>query len=56
MATKAPPTGKSQIQKFRDLARELETDDDDARFAETVKRLAKTPREAKPTPRADKSK
>ena len=42
---------KPQIQKFRDLARELETDDDEVRFDERLKRLAKAPREPKPKPR-----
>jgi hypothetical protein len=39
---------KPQIEKFRDLARELETDDDEGRFAEIVKRIATAPREPKP--------
>lgn len=30
-----------QIDKFRDLARQLETDDDEARFDERLKKLAK---------------
>ena len=50
----AEQNGKPQIEKFRDLARELETDDDEARFAETVKRLATAPRAPKPAPK-DKS-
>jgi len=42
------PTPKPQIEKFRDLARELETDDDEARFDERLKKMAKarTPRAA----------
>ena len=42
---------KPQIEKFRDLARELECDDDEAAFAEKVKRIATAPREAKPAPK-----
>lgn len=30
----------SQIDKFRDLARELEADEDEARFEETVRKIA----------------
>ena len=41
-----PP--KPQVDKFRDLARELEADEDEARFEETVKRVASVPRAAKP--------
>jgi hypothetical protein len=37
MLNKKVPT---QIDKFRDLARELETDDDEARFDERLKELA----------------
>jgi L-amino acid N-acyltransferase YncA len=37
---------KPQIEKFRELARELETDDDEARFDERLKKLAN----AKPKP------
>jgi hypothetical protein len=33
------PARKRQIDKFRDAARELETDDDGARFDERLKRL-----------------
>lgn len=33
----------SQADKFADLARELECDEDEARFEETVKRVAKSP-------------
>jgi hypothetical protein len=31
---------QSQVDKFRDLARELECDEDEARFEKTVKRVA----------------
>ena len=34
---------KPQPEKFRDLARELECDEDEARFEEVVKRIAVTP-------------
>jgi hypothetical protein len=40
LMTKEPPA-KSQLDKFRDAARELETDDDPERFAERVRKLAK---------------
>lgn len=35
-----PEPDKPQLDKFRDLARELESDEDEARFEETVKRIA----------------
>jgi hypothetical protein len=38
------PPAKPQLDKFRDLARELECDDDQAAFDERLKRLAKAPR------------
>jgi hypothetical protein len=41
----------SQVEKFRDLARKLETDDDEARFNERVKKLAK----AAPQPKTSKT-
>lgn len=34
---------KSQTDKFRDLARELECDEDEAAFEEKVRRVAKAP-------------
>lgn len=34
---------KSQVDKFREAARELETDDDEARFNARVGKVAKTP-------------
>ena len=46
---KPSPDPRAQIDKFRDLARELETDDDESRFAEKVKRMAKTLKAEKPT-------
>lgn len=36
----AVPPKKSQPDKFKELARELEADEDEARFEETVKRIA----------------
>lgn len=42
---------KTQLDKFRDAARQLGTDDDPERFAETVKKLIK----AKPQPKAEQS-
>ncbi len=35
--------GGLQIHKFREAARELETDDDEERFDSTLKRIAKAP-------------
>ena len=45
-ATKPRP----QIDKFRNLARQLETDDDEARFDERLKKLATAP---KPAPKPE---
>lgn len=42
------PDERSQADKFRDLARELECDDDEAAFDERLKKLAKAP---KPPPK-----
>lgn len=42
MTDKPPP--KPQLDKFRDLARELDCDDDQAAFDEKLKRLAKASR------------
>jgi hypothetical protein len=42
------PRGEgAQVDKFRDLARELECDDDEAAFDEKLRKLAKAPREPK---------
>lgn len=38
---------KSQVDKFREAARELETDDSEERFDQMLKKIAKAP--AKPT-------
>lgn len=44
------PKPGSQVDKFRDLARQLETDDDEVRFNERLKKLAKAPKpKAEPT-------
>lgn len=40
----------TQTDKFRKLARELECDEDEARFEETVRKVAKAP----PPEKADK--
>ncbi|MGO8044954.1 hypothetical protein ACC713_18795 [Rhizobium johnstonii] len=37
-----PEEPKSQIDKFKEAARELETDDDDKRFDERLGRVAKS--------------
>ena len=44
---------KSQLDKFKDAARELETDDDEARFDEKLKRVAKQP--AKPVEKSKRT-
>jgi hypothetical protein len=41
------PSPKPQLAKFRNLARELECDDDQAAFDEKLKKLAKAPRDPK---------
>lgn len=41
---------KSQSDKFREAARQLETDDDEDRFNEKLKRLAKQKPGEKPGP------
>lgn len=40
------PEDKPQIDKFRDLARELEADEDEAAFEEKVRKVATTPPKA----------
>ena len=37
------PPDKPQPDKFRDLARELECDDDEAAFEDAVRKVARTP-------------
>ena len=39
---------KSQFDKFKEAARALETDDDEARFNEKLKRVAKPDEKAEP--------
>lgn len=53
MAEEDHGEAKSQSQKFRDLARELEADEDPAHFEETLKKIAtKTPpADDKPSPK-----
>jgi hypothetical protein len=38
---------KPQLDKFRDLARELEADEDEAAFEERVRKVAKAPKREK---------
>jgi hypothetical protein len=58
MARKPTPSAeKPQIEKFRDLARELECDDDEDAFDARLKRIAKalkTPAEKKPSGMGDR--
>jgi hypothetical protein len=47
--TQQKPTGsEQQIEKFRDLARELEADEDEAHFEDAVRRVARTPKPVEP--------
>jgi hypothetical protein len=55
MAKNSTNPPKPQIEKFRDLARQLETDDDEARFDERLKRLTKTPHRPKPEGNSDRN-
>lgn len=48
---KSGADARSQADKFRDLARELECDEDEKTFEETVKRVAK--KESPPSPSND---
>lgn len=44
------PSEKSQAERFKDAARELEADDDEARFNEKLRKLVKQkPDEKKPS-------
>jgi hypothetical protein len=52
-APKPAPDPRPQIEKFRDAARELETDDDEAAFDERLKKLAKAPKAPAPKDRPD---
>ena len=40
----AKPDDKPQADKFRDLARELECDEDEAAFEDKVRKVATTPK------------
>lgn len=40
------PDGRSQADKFRDLARQLEADEDPSHFEETVRKVAPKPQSA----------
>ncbi|MFC3068707.1 hypothetical protein [Phenylobacterium soli] len=42
---------QSQIDKFRDLARELEADEDEKHFEDALRQIA--PKDRKPEPKAD---
>lgn len=42
-----PSSNKSQLERFKEAARELETDDDERRFNEKLKKLAKAKPESK---------
>lgn len=42
--TTSEPEGRSQADKFRDLARELECDEDEARFEDQVRKIASAPK------------
>jgi hypothetical protein len=44
---------KSQVEKFREAAKEAGTDDSEERFNKTLKDLAKSPREGKETGQND---
>lgn len=43
MAKASSPSEKSQADKFREAARELETDDDETRFDQRLGKLVKVP-------------
>lgn len=49
-----PDDPKPQADKFRDLARELEADEDPAHFEETVRKIAKAPAPKQPDSPDDK--
>ena len=44
---------KSQADKFRALARKLDCDEDEVRFEDQVRRIAKEGREPEPAPKPD---
>lgn len=46
-----PDAPKPQVDKFRDLARELECDDNEDAFAARVRKIATAPKSEKPTPK-----
>jgi hypothetical protein len=45
---------RTQAEKFADLARELECDEDEDAFKAAVKKIGTAPREPKPQPASDK--
>ena len=48
-----PDHESSQLDKFRDLARELECDDDEAAFEETLRKIAPKPPVSPSKPRQE---
>ena len=54
MPKQKQPTERPQVEDFRDLAREIGTDDDEAAFDARLKRIAKAPKRA-PAPKNGKS-
>ncbi len=51
-----PDARKSQLEKFKDAARELETDDDEKRFDERLGKIARQKPSDPPKPKAKKRK
>lgn len=49
-----PPKDKSQIDRFKEAARQLEADEREAAFDEKLKRLAKHPEKPQPKDSEDK--
>jgi hypothetical protein len=49
----APPKSKPQADKFRDLARELECDDDEALFDERLRKIARSTDPKRAAPKTD---
>jgi hypothetical protein len=45
------PSEKSQADKFREAARDLETDDNEARFDERLARIVKSEKPKEPNPK-----
>lgn len=49
--TKPPEDNRSQEAKFRDMARQLEADEDEARFEEAARKVATAPVPEKQEPK-----